>query len=432
MTMPIKLFVSYSHFDSKLVKQVLIQFALYEQQGRVTIWRDVKMEAGVPLTDTFTQRLKDADVILLMLSGYYLRSKNCYEIEGDIALNRHASGKARVIPIILSHCSWMESKFGNLLALPEEGKTIETSKNRSQTCFTVAQEVMRSAESFRDNNPYKYGDCHKYDSPLDWIERINRLMNGDVEIKRLVDREPTLTIHDHPALSLNDEQESLAFRRSLKINDNVAVLAAAPLWQDNPVELQLFKTDYATVCALDKAGKRPMILSASTLLVCRESQEVVLHRRDGHISRDYKHALHTFGGAYMPPEKDGRDYDHLSLIAAARREVMEESSIGIDVTNCPPMLLGSEPRIGFIHLALLGVNVSNAALARAQHNHEGRISRIPWKEIQDRLTTETWVPAGKSHVLAWLAMNAPVENGFANFGLKTGRDIFEAVVLGTS
>jgi hypothetical protein len=42
------------------------------------------------------------------------------------AMERHAHGSAKVIPIILRPCLWTESPFGKLQALPTDGKAVTT------------------------------------------------------------------------------------------------------------------------------------------------------------------------------------------------------------------------------------------------------------------------------------------------------------------
>ena len=260
-----------------------------------------------------------------------------------------------------------------------------------------------------------------------WIPRLNAYLGGAVEIRTLVDVEPTLVTDGRIELTPDVETRARDFRHRLRVNDPVAVLSAEPLWTDKPIVVHMRIGDYASVCALDHDGGRPTLISANALLVCADTKELVLHRRSEQ-SRDHPHALHTFGGAYMPPGVDGRDFDHDSLIKTARRETAEESGIGIDITKIPAMLVGSEPAIRFMHLALLGMQVSKEALDLACKNDEGAPTRVRCDELFQRLTSDSWVPAGKAQVLAWLALGAPTPSGLMRFAECSGQQLFNRIV----
>jgi internalin A len=70
--------------------------------------------------------LEEADIILLLVSADFIASDYCYDIEMKRALERHESGEARVIPIIVRDVSWQSAPFGKLQALPINGKAVKT------------------------------------------------------------------------------------------------------------------------------------------------------------------------------------------------------------------------------------------------------------------------------------------------------------------
>ena len=115
-----------------------------------------------------------------------------------------------------------------------------------------------------------------------------------------------------------------------KVNDPHAVLKVQPEWKDDPLHFHVYSLDYVALEALrnDELSNdiRPLVLSANVLLICRENREIILHRR-APDSRTYPCALHTIGGAYWPPDVDGREGDRLSLRRTAAREAGEESDV---------------------------------------------------------------------------------------------------------
>ena len=82
------------------------------------------MTAALPLAvvaGTIDAHLHTAQIILLLVSADFLASDYCYDTEMQQAMTRHATGEARVIPIILRPVDWHSAPFGALQALPKDG-----------------------------------------------------------------------------------------------------------------------------------------------------------------------------------------------------------------------------------------------------------------------------------------------------------------------
>jgi len=188
------------------------------------------------------------------------------------------------------------------------------------------------------------------------------------------------------------------------------------------VHLAVRTLDFAGVRALRLEGRRPLVLSAGALLVCSATQEVLLHRRGLNMDK-YSSCLHTTGGGYMPPSSHGRD-DGTSLRATAEREVHEETRLALPPGASPPRLLAQELATGFIQLLYLGFDLPRAAVERAQPNWEGHIERVPFSALHAVLLRSDWVPSGKAHVLAWLALGAPGAGDAPRFGVLTPTQLF--------
>ncbi len=62
------------------------------------------------------------------------------------AMERHSAGEARVIPVILEPCEWHSAPFGQLLAVPKDGKPVSKFPNRHDALLEVAQAVRQAAK----------------------------------------------------------------------------------------------------------------------------------------------------------------------------------------------------------------------------------------------------------------------------------------------
>jgi hypothetical protein len=119
-----KVFFSYSHRDESLRDEIEKHLSILRRQGFIETWHDRRIGAGAELEHEISQNLETAEVILLLVSSDFLASDYCYDIEMKRAMERHAAGEARVIPVILRPCDWHDAPFGKLLATPPDGKPV--------------------------------------------------------------------------------------------------------------------------------------------------------------------------------------------------------------------------------------------------------------------------------------------------------------------
>lgn len=59
------------------------------------------------------------------------------------ALRQHKEGGSVVVPVILRTCDWRATPFGNLLALPTDGRPLTAWTDRDEAAKSIADGVMR-------------------------------------------------------------------------------------------------------------------------------------------------------------------------------------------------------------------------------------------------------------------------------------------------
>lgn len=119
-----KVFISYSHKDEDLRQEIDAALSPLRRQGLIDIWHDRRIVPGEDFANEIDQNLEEADIILLLVSNYFINSDYAYGIEVERALAREAEGSAQVIPVILRPTDWHDLPFGRLQALPPEGKPV--------------------------------------------------------------------------------------------------------------------------------------------------------------------------------------------------------------------------------------------------------------------------------------------------------------------
>ncbi len=137
---------SYSHRDEGLRNELEIHLSSLKRQGVITTWHDRRVGAGEEVHDEVSRRVETADIILLLVSPYFLASDYCYEVEMQRAMERHEAGEARVIPVILHPCDWQRAPFGKLLAVPTDGKPVSKFPNQHDAFLEITQAIRQVAE----------------------------------------------------------------------------------------------------------------------------------------------------------------------------------------------------------------------------------------------------------------------------------------------
>ncbi|MGH0028981.1 MAG: toll/interleukin-1 receptor domain-containing protein [Myxococcota bacterium] len=137
----IRVFVSYSHRDEPMREELEVHLAALKRQGVIEVWHDRCIDAGNDIDREISAELERAELVLLLVSPYFLASDYCYDIEMTRALRRHEAGEARVIPVILHPCDWHGAPFGKLRATPTDGKPISKFANSHDAYLEVVSDI---------------------------------------------------------------------------------------------------------------------------------------------------------------------------------------------------------------------------------------------------------------------------------------------------
>lgn len=251
-------------------------------------------------------------------------------------------------------------------------------------------------------------------------QRLRHEFRDQLELIAFLEAEPTIEIICKVILTEQQQHQAHQFARQLHQSgkpDDPHVIVVSGLDEQaqnapssaNPRRLQVQEILFSELCALRAEGQRPAILSASAVLICEDTQEIILQRRAADVAT-HVNCLHIIGGAFHPGQD--RSNGQASLLATIQREVKEETGITIPLQQLQqawpssrPLSLVKEKTTGFVQCAAIGISVSAQALQQLQENWEGNLLRVGWHELPDLLKDPSWVPSGKAHVMTWLAIN---------------------------
>ncbi|HKQ04850.1 MAG TPA: toll/interleukin-1 receptor domain-containing protein [Blastocatellia bacterium] len=149
LNQPIEIFYSYAHRDERLRKRLEDHLAVLRRRGLVAGWHDRDIDAGTEWKTQIDTHLQTAQIILLLISGSFLASDYCYELEMKVALERHDRREARVIPIILRPCLWKDAPFARLQVLPRDGKPVTAWPSPDEAFLSVAEGILAVVKHMR-------------------------------------------------------------------------------------------------------------------------------------------------------------------------------------------------------------------------------------------------------------------------------------------
>ena len=119
---PLNLFYCYAHEDRTWREQLGKPLSALEAEGIISPWFDGMLVGGDRWNEVIKQNLDKADIVVLLVSSDFLRSKYIIDIELKRAIDRQRAGSALVIPVIVRDCDWKTPPLNDLQALPKDAK----------------------------------------------------------------------------------------------------------------------------------------------------------------------------------------------------------------------------------------------------------------------------------------------------------------------
>ena len=125
-TQPVRIFIAYSSKDLAFKEEIRKRLKPLLRAGKVTVWDNYDIEAGMNWDTVIQENLHQADLILLLLSPDALDSDYFYEVEAPIALKRHKEGEAITVGVLLRPCALKHTpfEFEQYELLPKKGYPI--------------------------------------------------------------------------------------------------------------------------------------------------------------------------------------------------------------------------------------------------------------------------------------------------------------------
>jgi hypothetical protein len=128
-----RVYISYSHPDAEWKDRILKHLMPLEAQGRLILWDDSRLQAGMMWEDEISRQRAQASIAILLISAHFLSSDHITQEEvPDLLRHRDETGM-RVIPVLVSPCSWQNVDWLSQIQIyPKNAAPIATMSEAEQ------------------------------------------------------------------------------------------------------------------------------------------------------------------------------------------------------------------------------------------------------------------------------------------------------------
>lgn len=137
---------SYSHKDESFQAELEAHLSVLRRLRIIKTWYDRKLIPGQHWDPEIKARMRNADIVLLLLSADFFNSDYCFEEEMAIALQRHQCKEAVVVPIIARPCQWRETDLARIHGLPTDMRPVSVWEDRDLAWNDVVEGLTKVAK----------------------------------------------------------------------------------------------------------------------------------------------------------------------------------------------------------------------------------------------------------------------------------------------
>lgn len=136
-----KTFISYTQHDIADAQQLRTFLAPLVREQKITIWSEADLQLGETKNEASKKQLMEAEIIILLVSGYFLAEDRTWEDELKNAMLRHEKGEAVIVPIILRPCDWKSAPFKDIKHFPTQKETISAYPEKEQAWLEIVTAI---------------------------------------------------------------------------------------------------------------------------------------------------------------------------------------------------------------------------------------------------------------------------------------------------
>lgn len=145
-----KIFISYSHKNEKHFVALMSHLNAIAKYNNLDVFTDQQVDIGETLDDAIQEKLKDAHMVVCIVSTEYLNSDYCVRKELEIAIDKQVIDNTKIFPIIAEESMWKRTYFGQLKCAPKDGGPVSKYENIDAAYLTIVDQLMNQIEKNRE------------------------------------------------------------------------------------------------------------------------------------------------------------------------------------------------------------------------------------------------------------------------------------------
>ena len=148
---PLDVFISYSADDERFKHELETHLVMLKRNRIIQPWHSEQVKAGLEWEKEISKLIDQSQIVILLISPSFLASDHLYEQEMQQAMERHTSGNARVIPIMIRFANIADTPFSKLLILPRNLQPVDTWRNRDEIWVRIAEDIRNVCNDLRNS-----------------------------------------------------------------------------------------------------------------------------------------------------------------------------------------------------------------------------------------------------------------------------------------
>lgn len=140
---PYKLYVSYVDEDLELFKAFKKHLSLLQDNNLVKIWSKEDIKLGKRLLTERRKNIKEADIVLFLVSIELLVDPSIKNVEMKIALKRqmNSGDDVTIIPVLIRRCHWILSALAPFRPLPKNNVPVNMWADRDDALSEIVEAI---------------------------------------------------------------------------------------------------------------------------------------------------------------------------------------------------------------------------------------------------------------------------------------------------
>lgn len=138
-----RLYYCYALEDGALCTQLESHAAVLKGEGHIKGWSRRQLKAGDDPIKVIDSELRQADIIVLLVSVALFNVEGDFEEELNRVMERHRRGRARLIPVLVRPVSLSAQVLAQQAFLPKDGVAVTSWSNRDEAWAHVISELRK-------------------------------------------------------------------------------------------------------------------------------------------------------------------------------------------------------------------------------------------------------------------------------------------------